>query len=291
MDDQTVAGFLECSHQESDTLLKQEWHGNGSGLLLWPTLTTFTWLHTFTRGLGIVLNICWNTKRRDWGMISFWRLLVAPSTMMILSFRMGGFSKGVWEQMKGWNRRSVNHIVGIFCLVSSTCKYISAVFCSVDLVFIALYGAAFSSNSSNSNNQIWNECSWFRFTTIKARQVSLHLPNDISGVHFISVLKWKLFEPPAPIWIPLSITNGRYSFLTKVDFRRGGSLHPQQLTYTDPEPYRERGHRTSNFRSGGKLWTASCAFQSIWAEILRRGEVKTKSIAMIAMDYCIVDQN
>lgn len=117
------------------------------------------------------------------------------------------------------------------------------------------------------------------------------ISQEFTQAWFISVLKWKLFEPPAPIRIPLSITNGRYSFLTKVDFRRGGSLHPQQLTYTDPEPYRERGHRTSNFRSGGKLWTASCAFQSIWAEILRRGEVKTKTIAMIAMDYCIVDQN
>lgn len=144
MDDQTVAGFLECSHQESDTLLKQERHGKWQWVV---ALTHINYrLHAFTRGLGIVLDICWNTKRRDWGMISFWRLLVAPSTMMILSFRMGGFSKGVWEQMKGWNRRSVNHIVGIFCLVSSTCKHISAVFCSVDLVFIALYGAAFLSN-------------------------------------------------------------------------------------------------------------------------------------------------
>ena len=117
------------------------------------------------------------------------------------------------------------------------------------------------------------------------------ISQEFTQAWFISVLKRQLFGPPAPIRIPLSITNGRYSFLTKVGFRRGGSLHPQQLTSTDPEPYGERGHRTSNFRSGGKLWTASCAFQSIWAEILRRGEVKTKTIAMIAMDYCIVDQN
>ena len=27
MDDQTVLGFLERSHQDSDTLLKQEWQG------------------------------------------------------------------------------------------------------------------------------------------------------------------------------------------------------------------------------------------------------------------------
>lgn len=146
-------------------------------------------------------------------MIFFWRLLVGHSTMMILSFRMGGSSKGVWKKMKGWNRRSVNHIVSIFCLVSSTCKHISGVFCSVDLVFVALYGAAFSSNSSNSNNRIWNECSWLRFTTIKASQ--------------LTSTQWYLRSSPKhglfPYW------NGNY-----LNPRRQLESHSQSLTVGIP---------------------------------------------------------
>ena len=78
------------------------------------------------------------------------------------------------------------------------------------------------------------------------------ISQEFTQAWFISVLKRKLFEPPAPIRIPLSITNGRYSFLAKVDFRRGGSLHPQQLTYTDPESYRERGHSDFEFQERRK---------------------------------------
>ncbi len=201
MDDQTVAGSLECSDQESDTLLKQEWHGNGSGSLLWPTLTWQLHLHKFTGGLGIVLNISWNTKRRNRGMISFWRLLVAHSTMTILSFRMGG-SSSVWEQMKGWNRRSVNHDVGIFLGVSSTRKHISGVSCSVGLCWFGVYRALwrcililqivsipiieFEMNAADSDSQ-------------QSRQVSLHLPYDLSGVH--PSIVYSLTEREA-IWTP-----------------------------------------------------------------------------------------